>query len=278
MFRYRRGLKTARCRKKRQPCQVDVKSVGGSYGASQRCLLRPALWRCRGAASNTESCGPTTETTAATAEKVDAIANTVPEDIKSSRQADRRRQHSVHAQRVQGPQRQDRRLRRRPDERDRLHPRPDGGVSRGGLRQDHPVDPGRHLQRRHVVVHRHQGARADGRLRHLLLCGLAVGCSKPGAGSIPRTRAARRSPCRPPRPRRPRSCPRKEQEMHRRRPAGDRHHKVRRPGRGHQRRGARPGRRDVGGLAGHRSTRSSRATASSSRRARSSTPRRTAGR
>ena len=37
-----------------------------------------------GCASNTESTGPTTETTAATAEKVDAIANTVPEDIKST--------------------------------------------------------------------------------------------------------------------------------------------------------------------------------------------------
>ena len=41
------------------------------------------------------------------------------------RKAGRRRQHSVHAQRVQGPQRQDRRLRRRSDERDRRHARPD---------------------------------------------------------------------------------------------------------------------------------------------------------
>ena len=72
--------------------------------------------------------------------------------------AGRRRQHSVRAQRVQGPERQDRRLRRRSDERDRRHARTDRGVPRGGLRQDHPVDPGRHLQRRHVVVHRHQGA------------------------------------------------------------------------------------------------------------------------
>jgi polar amino acid transport system substrate-binding protein len=37
-----------------------------------------------GCASNTESSGPTTATTAATAEKVDGIANTVPEAIKSS--------------------------------------------------------------------------------------------------------------------------------------------------------------------------------------------------
>jgi polar amino acid transport system substrate-binding protein len=37
-----------------------------------------------GCANNTESSGPTTSTTAATAEKVDSIANTVPEKIKSS--------------------------------------------------------------------------------------------------------------------------------------------------------------------------------------------------
>jgi polar amino acid transport system substrate-binding protein len=37
-----------------------------------------------GCANNTESSGPTTETTAAKAEKVDSIANTVPEKIKSS--------------------------------------------------------------------------------------------------------------------------------------------------------------------------------------------------
>ena len=37
-----------------------------------------------GCASNTESAGPSTSTTAASAEKVDEIANTVPEDIKSS--------------------------------------------------------------------------------------------------------------------------------------------------------------------------------------------------
>lgn len=37
------------------------------------------------------------------------------------------------------------------------------------FRQDHPVDRRRRLQRRDVVVHRHQGTRAAGRLRHLLL-------------------------------------------------------------------------------------------------------------
>ena len=37
-----------------------------------------------GCGSKTESAGPTTQTTAATAAKVDAIANTVPEEIKSS--------------------------------------------------------------------------------------------------------------------------------------------------------------------------------------------------
>jgi polar amino acid transport system substrate-binding protein len=37
-----------------------------------------------GCTKNTDSTGPTTETTAAKAAKVDDIANTVPEDIKSS--------------------------------------------------------------------------------------------------------------------------------------------------------------------------------------------------
>ena len=37
-----------------------------------------------GCASNTEGSGPSTSTTAAAAGKVDEIANTVPEDIKSS--------------------------------------------------------------------------------------------------------------------------------------------------------------------------------------------------
>ena len=59
-----------------------------------------------------------------------------------------------------------------------------------------------------------------------------------------------------------RRAARQEQGVHRRGQAGDRHHQVRRPGRRHQRRGARPGRRDVGGFAGDRCTRSSRATAS----------------
>ena len=41
-------------------------------------------WFCRAVPSNTDTTGPTTETTAAKAAKVDDIANTVPEDIKSS--------------------------------------------------------------------------------------------------------------------------------------------------------------------------------------------------
>ena len=59
-----------------------------------------------------------------------------------------------------------------------------------------------------------------------------------------------------------RRAARQEQGVHRRGQAGDRDRQVRRPGRGDQRRGARPGRRDVGGFAGDRCTRSSRATAS----------------
>ena len=230
-----------------------------------------------GCASDTDTGEPTTDTTAATAEKVDEIANTVPEDIKSTGQAGRRRQHSVHAQRVQGSERQDRRLRRRPDERHRLHPRPDGGVSGGGLRQDHPVDSGRHLQRRHVVVHRHQGTRADRRFRHVLLGGLAVGAAS-GRGDRSRERVrqeGRRAGHHHPGDG---GAAGEKQEVHRRRPAGDRDRAVRRAGRGHERRGARSGRRDVGGLTGDVVRDQADQRQAASRPARSSTPRRTAGR
>ncbi|MET4432107.1 polar amino acid transport system substrate-binding protein [Mycolicibacterium sp. 624] len=59
-------------------------------------MSAPKMWRIAavfaaagalalsGCASNTESSGPSTSTTAASAAKVDEIANTVPEDIKSS--------------------------------------------------------------------------------------------------------------------------------------------------------------------------------------------------
>ena len=122
------------------------------------------------------------------------------------RQAGRRSQHSVHAQRVQGSKRQDRRLRRRPDERDRGDARLDRGVSRIGLRQDHPVDPGWNLQRRDVVVHRHQGAGADpstsSRTSRRASCGRSGRASR-STRTMP---AGRRLRSRPPRPRKPRSC------------------------------------------------------------------------
>ena len=47
-------------------------------------IIASAALALTGCASNTETGGQTTATTAVTAEKVDAIANTVPEDIKSS--------------------------------------------------------------------------------------------------------------------------------------------------------------------------------------------------
>ena len=194
------------------------------------------------------------------------------------RQADRRGQHSLHAQRVQGPERQDRRLRRRSDERDRLHARPDRRVPRGGLRQDHPVDPGRHLQRRHVVVHRHQGARGSRSTSSPTSRRASCGRSSPDSPDRPEQRVRQEGRGAGHHDRGDRRTARQEQGVHRRGQAGDRDREVRRAGRGHQRRGARPGRRDVGGLAGDRCTRSSRATASSRRRARSSTRRPTAGR
>ncbi len=159
-----------------------------------------------GCASGGEPSGPATDTAAAAAAKVDEIANTVPEEIKSSGKLIVGVNIPYTPNEFKDRQRQDRRLRRRSDERDRGHPRPDGGVPGGRLRQDHPLHPGWHLQRRHVVVHRHQGARGDGRLRHLLLGRHRCGRSGRAPGSIRTTPAARRSRCRPPPPRRPRSC------------------------------------------------------------------------
>ena len=59
-----------------------------------------------------------------------------------------------------------------------------------------------------------------------------------------------------------RRAPGQEQGVHGRGQACDRDRFVRRPGRGHQRRGARSGRRHVGGFPGDACTQSSRATAS----------------
>ena len=56
----------------------------GRCGASLRFLPRPALLIVSGCTKNTDSASPATSTTAAAAAKVDDIANTVPEEIKSS--------------------------------------------------------------------------------------------------------------------------------------------------------------------------------------------------
>ena len=189
-----------------KPCWVSVKTVDGNCGASRRCLLPPALLAVSGCAASGTQSGEETTSAAPVGEKVDEIANTVPEDIKSSGKL------------IVGVN-----IPYAPNE----FKDPSGkivgfdvdlmnaiaatlgltrGVPGGRLRQDHPLDPGRHLQRRHVVVHRHQGARGDGRLRHLLLGGHRCGRSGRAPGSTRTTPAARRSPCRPPPPRRPRSC------------------------------------------------------------------------
>ena len=60
-----------------------------------------------------------------------------------------------------------------------------GGVPRGGLREDHPVDPGRHLQRRHVVVHRHQGAGSRPSTSSPTSPRASCGPKRPGAGIDP---------------------------------------------------------------------------------------------
>ena len=150
------------------------------------------------------------------------------------------------------------------------------GVPRGGLRQDHPGDPGRHLQRRDVLVHRHQGARAGGRLRHLLLrgiCGRAPGnpvdpdnaCGKKVAVQATTTQETEELPARS------KTCTDAGQ------PA-IRSFQVRRPGRGGQRRDARSGRRDVGGFAGDLVRNQAEQWEAGRRPVRSSMPRRTAGR
>ena len=94
-------------------------------GASRRCLLRPAPWRCRAARATPTARSRRRSTTAATAEKVDEIANTVPEDIKSSGKLIVGVNIPYAPNEFKDPERQDRRLRRRSDERDRRHPRPD---------------------------------------------------------------------------------------------------------------------------------------------------------
>ncbi len=102
-----------------------------------------------GCSSSSEpSGGDDSPTAAAPAEKVDAIANTVPEAIKSSGKLIVGVNIPYAPNEFKDPERQDRRLRRRPDERDRRDAGADPGVPRGRLRQDHPVDPGRHVQRR----------------------------------------------------------------------------------------------------------------------------------
>ena len=105
------------------------------------------------------------------------------------------------------PERQDHRLRRRSDECGRRDPGSDGRLPGGRLRQDHSVDPGRHLRRRHVLVHRQQGTRADRRLRRPTSRRAPCGRSRRARRSTRTTPAARRSPCRPRPPRRPTSCP-----------------------------------------------------------------------
>ena len=76
-----------------------------------------------GCSSKSEQAGPTTATSAVNAEKVDAIANTVPEAIKSSGKLIVGVNIPYTPNEFKDRQRQDRRLRRRSDECDRRDPR-----------------------------------------------------------------------------------------------------------------------------------------------------------
>ena len=62
---------------------MNVKTVEGNCGVLRRCLLRPALWSCRGARA-VQPEKSDRQPDGGSAEKVDEIANTVPEAIKSS--------------------------------------------------------------------------------------------------------------------------------------------------------------------------------------------------
>ena len=122
----------------------------------------------------------------------------MPEEIKSSGKLIVGVNIPYTAQRVQGRERQDRRLRRRPDGRRRRHARADAGVPRGRLRQDHPVDPGRDAT---TSACRRSPTRKEREPPVDFVTYFSAGTSgrrRPGAGSIRTTPAARRSPCRRP--------------------------------------------------------------------------------
>ena len=90
---------------------------------------------------------------------------------------------------------------------------------------------------------------AVGRLRHLLLRGHPVGAAA-GVADRPEERVRQEGRGAGHHDRGDRGAACQEQGMHRRGQAADRDRVVRRAGCGHQRRGARPGGRDVGRLAG----------------------------
>ena len=158
-----------------------------------------------GCTTNTDTSGPATSTTAAAAKKVDEIAATVPEDIKKSGKL------------IVGVN-----VPYTPNE----FKDPSGKIvgfdvdlmnaiaTTLGLTAEYreadfakiiPAIQGRHLQRRHVVVHRHQGARAVGRLRHLLLGGYRMGQAE-GLRHHPDNACGRRWRPRPPPPRKSTNC------------------------------------------------------------------------
>ena len=123
---------------------------------------------------------------------------------------------------------------------------PDRRVSRGRLRQDHPVDPGRHLQRRHVVVHRHQGARAARSTSSPTSPRVSLWAQQAGAGIDPENACGKKVAVQATTVQETDELPARSKKCTDAGKPADRDHAVRRPGRRHQCRGARPGRRDVG--------------------------------
>ena len=144
-----------------------------------------------GCVDNSESSEQGSGNTAATATKVDEIANSVPDAVKSTGKLVVGTDPTYAAERVQGRRGQDHRLRRRPDERDRRDTRADrrSTGSRRSTRSSRPMQGGTYNVGMSSFTDS-QGARGEGRLRHLLRGRAPRGRSRRARASTRRTPAA----------------------------------------------------------------------------------------
>ena len=161
-----------------------------------------------------------------------------------------RGQCALCAKRIQGQLGSDRGLRRRPDECDRADAGAGAGVPGDGVRGDHPVGAGRGLQRRDVVVHRHEGARRFGGLRDVLPGGHRCGRRRRGAGIDPNNACGLRVGVQYAALQETEEIPAKSQACAEAGNAADREGRLRQPGRSECGVDQRGSRCDVGGFAG----------------------------